>query len=47
MLFGPPTVPFCIARLRNYIDFVANYQLSDITELMEALNEFFNNHVDG
>lgn len=40
----PPTVPPGSARLR--ITLTANHQLADIAQLMEALNEFFNNHAD-
>ncbi|HGJ5859057.1 MAG TPA: 8-amino-7-oxononanoate synthase [Arsenophonus nasoniae] len=40
----PPTVPPGRARLR--ITLTANHQLADIAQLMEALNEFFNNHAD-
>ncbi|MGP1931330.1 MAG: 8-amino-7-oxononanoate synthase [Arsenophonus sp. ET-DL12-MAG3] len=40
----PPTVPFGTARLR--ITLMANHQFSDITQLMETLNEFFNNYIN-
>ncbi|MDT9587678.1 MAG: 8-amino-7-oxononanoate synthase [Candidatus Arsenophonus melophagi] len=40
----PPAVPQGGARLR--ITLTATHQLDDIVELMEALNEFFNNYVD-
>ncbi|WGL99406.1 8-amino-7-oxononanoate synthase [Arsenophonus sp. aPb] len=40
----PPTVPPGSARLR--ITLTANHQLADIAQLMETLNEFFNNHAD-
>lgn len=40
----PPTVPPGSARLR--ITLMANHQLVDIAQLMETLNEFFNNYAD-
>ncbi|MFP3014136.1 MAG: 8-amino-7-oxononanoate synthase [Arsenophonus sp.] len=40
----PPTVPNGSARLR--ITLMANHKLSDITQLMETLNKFFNYYKD-
>ncbi|MGP1947103.1 MAG: 8-amino-7-oxononanoate synthase [Arsenophonus sp. NC-PG7-MAG3] len=40
----PQTVPAGSARLR--ITLMANHQLSDITQLMETLNQFFNNYAN-
>ncbi|MFP3028814.1 MAG: 8-amino-7-oxononanoate synthase [Arsenophonus sp.] len=40
----PKTVPSGSARLR--ITLMANHQLADIAQLMETLNQFFNNYAD-
>ncbi|MGP1923502.1 MAG: 8-amino-7-oxononanoate synthase [Arsenophonus sp. NEOnobi-MAG3] len=40
----PQTVPSGSARLR--ITLMANHQLADIAQLMETLNQFFNNYAD-
>ncbi|MGP1953725.1 MAG: 8-amino-7-oxononanoate synthase, partial [Arsenophonus sp. NC-QC1-MAG3] len=40
----PQTVPAGSARLR--ITLVANHQLTDIAQLIETLNQFFNNYAN-